>query len=232
MYSARKIARKGHPSSVGAMQTKAVLVTGQPGCGKTVLVQGLYERAAKRHPQASFSGFYTDEACQGHPSKPFRCGFDIVTVPRGTRGVFARKGLRSKHKTGDYGVDVASFENLALPQLQISDDVHLHVVVIDEIGRMEAHSASFGPAVERLLKQPNVVVIGSVAAPRYGHTLQLAEDVKKWPGVTVVPMKKSTRAEAKKVAEAAVDLMLAAMSEESGGSSGTGSRKRKRGRVA
>jgi len=44
----------------------------------------------------------------------------------------------------------------------------------------------------------------------------------------VIPMKKSTRAEAKKIGETAVDLMLAAMLEEPGGSSGAGNRKRRR----
>ena len=88
------------PAPTMTMTPKAVLVTGQPGCGKTYLVQALYERLRRRLPPATYriSGFYTDEVA--HPSKASRCGFDIVTVPEGKRGVFARKGLSSQHKTG------------------------------------------------------------------------------------------------------------------------------------
>ena len=207
--------------------SKAVLVTGQPGCGKTVLVRDLYEHARRRFPTLVYSGFYTAEALCGHPSKAFRVGFDIVTVPGGASGVLARKGLKSKFKTGEYGVDVASFDDLAMPELEVPSGTGLHVVVIDEIGRMEAHSKLFGPAVQKLLEQPNVLLVGSVAAPRYGHKLQLAEDIKAQLGIFVVPMKKSTRQEAKRNAMKALDCMLESALQQHSSEAG-GSKKRKR----
>jgi nucleoside-triphosphatase len=66
-------------------------------------------------------GFYTDEVLD--PRTKTRIGFDVVTVPDGKRGVLSRKagfGLQpttTKHKTGKYFVDVASFEAIALPSL-------------------------------------------------------------------------------------------------------------------
>lgn len=184
---------------------RAVLVTGQPSCGKTTLVRQLFERAQSRGGDAlNITGFVTDEAL----TKGHRTGFDVVTVPTGNRGVLARHGLKSKHKTGAYGVDVASFEALALPELQVTGGDKPQVVIIDEIGRMEMHSTAFGPAVKKLLEAPNVYLIGSVAAPRYGHVVPLAEEIKVRDDVTVIHMKKSTRDEAKAEAERAVDRLL------------------------
>ena len=78
---------------------RAVLVTGQPSCGKTTLVRQLFERAQSRGGDAlNITGFVTDEAL----TKGHRTGFDVVTVPTGNRGVLARHGLKSKHKTGAY----------------------------------------------------------------------------------------------------------------------------------
>ena len=175
---------------------RAVLITGQPGCGKTVLVRHLFDRLSSHLPEAVFSGFVTDEFVKGTR----RCGFDVVTIPGGARGILARHDLKSKFKTGAYGVDVASFESIALPQLSVTGD--LQIVIIDEIGRMEMHSKEFGCRVEALLGADNVYLVGSVAAPRYGHTVPLAEQIKARDDVTVIHMKKSTREEARQTAEA------------------------------
>ena len=90
--------------------TDWVLVTGQPGCGKTTAVKTLVDEL--RASGASVRGFYTDEVLQGGR----RVGFDIVSVPDGRRGPLARKGAAGP-KVGQYGVDVAGFERLALPTL-------------------------------------------------------------------------------------------------------------------
>ena len=208
------------PTVVDLAMPKAVLVTGQPGCGKTVLVRELYERAVRSVGEACCSGFYTDETL----SSGSRDGFDLVIVGAraGARGVFARKGMKSAHKTGAYGVDVAAFERLALPEIQL-DDAHAcgastmpwpRLVVVDEIGRMEAHSAEFCTSIRRLLEQPHARLIGSVAAPRYGHTLAIAEETKVVPGVVVLHMKPSTREHTRQLAIAAVDEMVGEMLSE------------------
>ena len=66
--------------------TDWVLVTGQPGCGKTTAVKKLVEELRARG--VCVRGFYTDEVLQGGR----RIGFDIVSVPDGRRGPLARKG--------------------------------------------------------------------------------------------------------------------------------------------
>ena len=47
-----------------------------------------------------------------------------------------------------------------------------------KVGRMEMHSERFTKAVQALLEDDNVVLLGSVAAPRYGHVVPLAEQIK------------------------------------------------------
>ncbi len=127
---------------------KGLFVTGQPSCGKTWLVNHLARLAIHDRPGLSVCGFITEEVCS---SSGGRLGFDCVEVLTGCkRGVLARKGHASKYKTGEYGVDLESFEATALPQLGVggdsSDSVSQRLVVVDEIGRMELHSQKFAQA--------------------------------------------------------------------------------------
>nr|KAJ0212972.1 hypothetical protein LSAT_V11C400225040 [Lactuca sativa] len=55
---------------------------------------------------------------------------------------------------GRYKVDVASFESLALPELQFKEDTDLFV--IDEVGKMELFSSLFFPAVLRVLESKKI----------------------------------------------------------------------------
>ena len=168
---------------------RALLVTGQPSCGKTTLVKTLVELAQELDPQLSVSGFVTDEVLRGGA----RVGFDVVSVRApAARGPLARKGAPSRHKTGAYGVDVAAFERVALPLLAAHAG-RRRLIVIDEIGRMEMHSAKFAEAVQALLDDADALLLGSVAAPRYGHVVPLAEDIKARSDVCTLHLKTSTR---------------------------------------
>ena len=164
--------------------TDWVLVTGQPGCGKTTAVKKLVEEL--RASGASVRGFYTDEVLSGGQ----RVGFDIVTVPDGRRGPLARKGAAGP-KVGAYGVDVASFERLALPTLDVDDDDDT-IYVLDEIGRMELKSEAFATRVEELLAQ-GVRLVGATTAPIYGHRVAFCDRVSATRGVAVHKLTSKTR---------------------------------------
>ncbi len=198
-----------------------LLCTGQPSCGKTTLVKKALDRIIEwqdsgdgGHAHAShptISGFYTEEVLDGNGC---RIGFDIVGISSEKRGILSRKsGLPSSYpKTGQYSVDVASFENIALAELDIlqsssvaSSDVDKDVasqiiIIIDEIGRMELHSKKFQAAVETLLQHPNVLVVGAITAPIYGHRVPFCDyitdgyELKKHSmHVEVMRIKKSNR---------------------------------------
>ena len=128
------------------------LLTGQPGSGKTTAVKALAAELLATTAAHGGSGCGGSESRNGPRLRGFvteevligshRIGFDVVTVPDGRRGVLSRKsGLAAGlPRTGQYSVDVAAFERLALPALADDDDPSV-VYVLDEIGRMELHSA-------------------------------------------------------------------------------------------
>ena len=164
--------------------TDWVLVTGQPGCGKTTAVKTLVDEL--RASGASVRGFYTDEVLSGGR----RVGFDIVTVPDGRRGPLARKGAAGP-KVGAYGVDLDGFERLALPTLDVDDDDET-IYVLDEIGRMELKSEAFATRVEELLAR-GVRLVGAITAPIYGHRVAFCDRVGATRGVAVHKLTSKTR---------------------------------------
>ena len=117
-----------------------LLLTGRPGVGKTTLVRRVLDELSN----VPATGFYTTEIRSGGR----RLGFRLVTLD-GQEAVLAHVEIRSRHRVSRYGVDVAAFEEVALPSL-ISGGPDC-LVVIDEIGKMECFSRAFREAVVGLL---------------------------------------------------------------------------------
>lgn len=94
-------------------------------------------------------------------------------------------------------MDVAAFEALALPALSPpppSAAARRSVVVIDEVGRMELHSAAFQAAVTRLLASPaEAVVFGALTAPIYGHRVPFCDAIAAHGRVSVDRITQKTR---------------------------------------
>ncbi|MCX8127048.1 MAG: AAA family ATPase, partial [Dehalococcoidia bacterium] len=88
-------------------KTKAILITGKPGCGKTTLL-----RRAVAESGVAAGGFYTEEVRE-HGE---RQGFRIVTLD-GRSAVLSYVGIRSPYRVGRYGVDLVALESVAVPAI-------------------------------------------------------------------------------------------------------------------
>jgi nucleoside-triphosphatase len=126
-----------------------ILLTGRPGVGKTTVIR----RVAEGLGNWRICGFTTQELRQSGR----RTGFQVMTLD-GQEGRLAEVGLDSPQRVGRYGVDLESFERVALPALEASE---ADLVVIDEIGKMECFSLAFQQAVRRALDGP-VPVLGTI----------------------------------------------------------------------
>lgn len=124
---------------------KNILLTGVPSSGKTTVIKKVI--ALLRHPAA---GFYTgEERVAGE-----RAGFVMKTLD-GREGHLAHRDISSDFRVRIYGVSMENIETIAVPSLVPRND---HIIVIDEIGKMECFSRAFKEAVLTALDSPNIVV--------------------------------------------------------------------------
>lgn len=87
-------------------------------------------------------------------------------------------------------MDVASFESVALPELQIKEDTDLFV--IDEVGKMELYSSSFLPAVLRILDS-NIPLLATIPIPKQGRDIPGVARLRNHPGATVYTLNPNNR---------------------------------------
>ncbi|KAJ8428932.1 hypothetical protein Cgig2_009803 [Carnegiea gigantea] len=169
---------------------KCILITGPPGVGKTTLVIRVLESVKASFPDVKVQGFYTREVRQGNE----RVGFEVVTV-NGQRAPLASVNNPSPESVrwptvGRYRVDLASFESVALPELQIKEDIDLFV--IDEVGKMELYSSSFLPAVLRILDS-NVPLLATIPIPKQGRDIPGVARLRNHPGTIVYTLNPKNR---------------------------------------
>ncbi|MFN3870436.1 MAG: NTPase [Aquificaceae bacterium] len=124
-----------------------VIITGEPGIGKTTLVKKFIKSVGKE----KVIGFWTEEVRD--PESRKRTGFKITTT-EGKSLIFASKTFTSKRLVGSYGVNIQRFESLALPILQKALG-EKKIVVIDEVGKMELFSKPFRQLVKSLIYHPS-----------------------------------------------------------------------------
>jgi nucleoside-triphosphatase len=157
------------------MVKKNLLVTGLPGVGKTTLIKKLSEALKNFHPV----GFYTEEIREGGKRK----GFELISL-EGKRGLLSHKEIRSSYKVGQYNVDIKSFEEF-LDSISFFNPL-THLIIIDEIGKMECFSDQFKKLLKEILNSEKWVIAtvafkgsGLITEVRERKDVQLFEITKK-----------------------------------------------------
>jgi len=154
---------------------RAWLLTGPPGVGKTSVIRQAVTRLEA-------GGFYTDEIRESGE----RQGFRLVTLD-GKSAMLARVDLKSPHRVGKYGVDIASLESVGVVALRraIQEEP---VVVIDEIGKMELFSEAFRQVVLEALESGKKV-LGTIMLKSHPW----ADEIKRRPEVNLVWLSRDNR---------------------------------------
>lgn len=131
---------------------KNILITGNPGVGKTTLIQNIISRL-----NISAGGFYTAEVRDENGK---RWGFKVIALD-GREDVLASVDTISSHRVSKYGVDVAAVDRIAVSAIRDALS-RSQIVVIDEIGRMELASKQFRDVVMEALDSRKPV-LGTIA---------------------------------------------------------------------
>ena len=130
---------------------KNILLTGSPRVGKSTIIKKVVERLCTAGYK-SIAGFYTTEIIRDNK----RVGFSINTLD-GHIGRLAEVGFESPYRLGKYGIDMKSFEAIALTSLEHAIKTN-SLIVIDEIGYMELKSKRFRELVIKALDSPAFVL--------------------------------------------------------------------------
>lgn len=149
--------------------TKNLFIAGTPGVGKTTLI-----KEATLPFRDRVSGFYTEEILEGNT----RLGFRLKTFGSpGSEGLLAQKGLKSPHRLGKYGVDLRVLETLGVDALSRALSAPGRLLVIDEMGSMEALSSLFQKTLLECLQSPHPVLatLRWNSRPFMDHAKRLAD---------------------------------------------------------
>ena len=159
--------------------TPRLLLEGRPGIGKTTVARRLV--ALLLEGGVPVGGFTTAELRTGGRREGF-----VVEAISGAQGVLAHVGLPGPPRVGRYGVDLPTFERVALPALRIPRTGG--VVVVDELGKMELASAAFCEAVVELLRR-DVALVATVHRAHH----QLTDALRRRPDIRLVGVTEATR---------------------------------------
>ena len=159
-----------------------ILITGQPGIGKTTLIKKLAQKTGDKG-----GGFYTQEVRQSGA----RIGFEIVTF-NGQKCWLSKKSrercFEDEVQFKSYRVNLSGIEKVAVPSLLNARDDG-KIVFVDEIGPMEIFSNIFCNTIRELLNDDSLRMIGTIVRRPY----RFADEVKKHPRVRIMEVTHANR---------------------------------------
>jgi nucleoside-triphosphatase len=161
---------------------RALLLTGQPGTGKTALIKEALART-----KVKGGGFYTEEIRTGG----IRQGFRIVTID-GQEAILAHVGISSPYQVSKYRVDTDSLNRIGVSALRRALK-ESDLIVIDEIGKMELLSPRFKEAVIQAIDSGKKVLGTIMLNPH-----PFADEIKRHPEVETLLVTRDNRTEVMK----------------------------------
>jgi nucleoside-triphosphatase len=144
---------------------KNIFLTGAPSSGKTTVIKKVIKQL-----DVPANGFYTEE----EKTEGKRAGFVLKTLA-GRSGYLAHQDMKSDFHIRRYGVSIENIDTIAVPSMT---PVHNHIIILDEIGKMECFSTKFKEAATAGLNSANIV-IGTIAfgGGHYMQKLKNREDI-------------------------------------------------------
>jgi len=155
----------------------AILLTGDPGSGKTTLIQRVVARI-----DIPIGGFYTQEIREGG----VRQGFKIITFDE-QEGILAHIKHPGPPRVGKYGVNLSALETVAVGSLLRTLQTP-SLIVIDEIGPMEMFSRRFCQTVLDILNMDRVI-LGSIVK----RSKPFSDQIKARPDVKMIEVRPDNR---------------------------------------
>ena len=170
-----------------------VLLTGQPGCGKTTLIESLIREWAG---QIKMAGFVTREIRE----KGQRVGFELISL-NGERRLLSHVHLNTPFRVGKYRVDIRGFEEF-LTRLSLTQPEN-ELVILDEIGKMECLSEYFRELVLSLIEKgpPLLATVALLGTP-------YIEQIKSRPEAEIIQLTPENRSQVRDSLKARLSPLL------------------------
>jgi nucleoside-triphosphatase len=156
-----------------------ILLTGEPGCGKTTVIEKVLELYS-----GPAGGFITREVRKAGR----RFGFELISLD-GRRGTLASVDFESELRVGKYRVDIQILDSIGVDAIKKSFSAG-ELIVIDEIGSMEILSDLFCRTVKRIFTS-EIDLIGTIS--RRNHPF--LNEIKKLPAIELIRVDHNNRDE-------------------------------------
>jgi len=127
-------------------------ITGLPGSGKTQTLLRIIQLLEQEG--VVVGGMVTEPIVE----KQRRTGFQITNWLTKEHAVFAHETLKSRIRSGRYGVNLAALEDVGTRALKDAQE-RADVIVIDEVGKMEVESEVFTKSVTEALDASKSIVM-------------------------------------------------------------------------
>ena len=156
---------------------RVLLLTGQPGTGKTALIKEALARTKLKG-----GGFYTQEI----RTRDIRQGFRIITLD-GQEAILAHVGISSSYQVSKYQVDTDALDRVGVSAVRRAVQ-GFDLIVIDEIGKMELISPQFKEAVTQAINSGKKVLGTIMLNPH-----PFADEIKRHPEVKTLLVTRDNR---------------------------------------